>query len=91
MVRDAEQDRYNVGLFDGKPVVMVVVFRQPGANIIETVDRIRALLPGLRASIPAAIDLDVAYDHTHTIRASLREVKQTPSWLRTACPRSWPT
>lgn len=76
-VRDAEQDRYNVGLFDGKPAVMVVVHRQPGANIIETVDRIRALLPGLRASIPAAIDLDVAYDRTRTIRASLREVEQT--------------
>ena len=76
-VRDAEQDRYNVGLFDGKPAVMMVVFRQPGANIIETVDRIRALLPGLRASIPAAIDLDVAYDRTRTIRASLREVEQT--------------
>ena len=76
-VRDAEQDRYNAGLFDGKPAVMVVVHRQPGANIIETVDRIRAMLPGLRASIPAAIDLDVAYDRTRTVRASLREVEQT--------------
>ena len=76
-VRDAEQERYNTGLFDGKPAVMVVVFRQPGANIIDTVDRIKALLPGLRASIPAAIDLDVANDRTRTIRASLREVEQT--------------
>ena len=76
-VRDAEQDRYHMGLLNGEPAVMLVVNRQPGANIIETVDRIKAILPSLRASIPEAIDLKVANDRTLTVRASLREVEQT--------------
>jgi multidrug efflux pump len=76
-VRDAEQDIRNAGLFNGKPAVMMIIYRQPGANIIQTVDRVRALLPQLRASIPGAIDLHVVMDRTPTIRASLHEVERT--------------
>ena len=76
-VEDSVQDLRNAGLYNGRPSVMLVINRQPGANIIETVDSVKALLPQLRASIPAAIDLDVAMDRTPTIRASLREVERT--------------
>ena len=57
--------------------MLLILSRQPGANIIETVDRVRALLPRLRASIPQAIDLAVVMDRTPTIRASLRDVERT--------------
>ncbi|MDD5247592.1 MAG: multidrug efflux RND transporter permease subunit [Rhodocyclaceae bacterium] len=76
-VDDSVQDVRNAGLVNGKPAVMMILRRQPGANIIETVDRVNALLPSLRASIPGAIDLNVAMDRTPTIRASLREVERT--------------
>ncbi len=76
-VLDSEQDVRNAGLFNGKPAVMLIVYRQPGANIIQTVDRVRALLPQLRAAIPGAIDLNVMMDRTPTIRASLHEVERT--------------
>jgi multidrug efflux pump len=76
-VLDSGQDVRNAGLANGKPAVMLILNRQPGANIIETVARVKALLPQLRASIPAAINLEVAMDRTPTIRASLREVERT--------------
>jgi multidrug efflux pump len=76
-VSDAMQDIRNAGLVNGKPAVMMILNRQPGANIIETVDRVRALLPQLSASIPGAIDLGVVMDRSPTIRASLREVERT--------------
>ncbi|MGE5384303.1 MAG: efflux RND transporter permease subunit, partial [Betaproteobacteria bacterium] len=76
-VEDSVQDVRNAGLANGKPSVLLILNRQPGANIIETVDRVRDLLPQLQASIPAAIDLSVAMDRTPTIRASLREVERT--------------
>ena len=76
-VEDSVEDVRTVGLSDGKPAVLLVVFRQPGANIIETVDRIRALLPELQATTPAAIDLKVVLDRTTTIRASLFDVQRT--------------
>jgi multidrug efflux pump len=76
-VSDSVQDVRNAGLADGKPSVMLILNRQPGANVIETVDQVRALLPQLRASIPAAIDVSVVMDRTPTIRASLRDVEQT--------------
>ena len=76
-VEDSVQDVRNAGLANGKPSVVLIIYRQPGANIIEAVDRVRDLLPQLRASIPAAIDLNVAMDRTPTIRASLREVERT--------------
>ena len=76
-ITDSVQDLRNAGSADGKPAVLIILNRQPGANIIETVDRVRATLPNLRASIPGAIDLAVVIDRTPTIRASLREVERT--------------
>ncbi len=76
-VVDSVEDLRNAGSVDGQPSVLVILNRQPGANIIETADRIKALLPQMRASIPAAINLRVALDRTPTIRASLREVERT--------------
>ena len=76
-VVDSVQDLRNAGSANGKPSVVVVLSRQPGANIIATVDRVTALLPQLRASIPSAIDVSVALDRTPTIRASLHEVERT--------------
>src|SRR5206468_1284017 len=65
------------GLFNGKTAVLVIIFRQPGANIIETVDHIREQMPQLEASIPQAITLAVVLDRTPTIRASLHDVERT--------------
>ena len=76
-VVDSVEDLRNTGLSNRNPAIVLVVFRQPGANIIDTVDRVRALLPQLRASVPAAIDLDVALDRSSTIRASLHDVERT--------------
>jgi multidrug efflux pump len=76
-VIDSVQDLRNAGSANGRPSVLLVVSRQPGANIIETVDRVKSLLPELRASIPSAIDLKILSDRTPTIRASLRDVERT--------------
>ncbi len=76
-VSEGLQDTQNVGLADGQPAVLLIVFRQPGANIIQAVDGVKAALPRLRASIPAAIDVRVLSDRTTTIRASLRDVEST--------------
>ncbi len=76
-VTDSVEDLRNAGLANGKPSVLVLLTRQPNANIIETVDRVRALLPQLQASMPAAIDMVVATDQTTTIRASLHDVERT--------------
>ena len=75
-VSDSVQDLRNDGLANGDPAVMLILFRQPGANIIDTVDRVRALLPHLRATIPASISLNVYMDRTPTIRASLHDVER---------------
>ena len=76
-VEDSMQDVRNAGLVNGRSAVMLILNRQPGANIIETVDRVTAIMPRLRASIPAAIDLSVVIDRTPTIRASLFDVERT--------------
>jgi multidrug efflux pump len=76
-VKDSVIDVRNAGLLGQKPAVMIILSRQPGANIIDTVDRVKALLPQLKASIPAAIDMTIAIDRTPTIRASLSEVEHT--------------
>ena len=76
-VTDSVQDVRNAGSANGKTSVLIIIFRQPGANIIETVDRVNALLPQLRQSIPQAIDVDVMMDRTPTIRASLHDVERT--------------
>ncbi len=76
-VVDSVQDIRNFGATNGKPSVQILVYRQPGANIIETVERVKDLLPVLKASIPAAIDVNVVMERTTTIKASLREVERT--------------
>ncbi|MBI3897878.1 MAG: multidrug efflux RND transporter permease subunit [Gammaproteobacteria bacterium] len=76
-VTDSVEDIRNDATTNGKPSVLLFVHRQPGANIIETVEQVRALLPQLRASIPRAIDLSVTMDRTPTIRASLLDTERT--------------
>ena len=76
-VRDSVQDVRNYGVSNGKPSIVLFVLKEPGANIIETVQRVRDLLPRLQASIPSAIDISVLSDRTPTIRASLREVERS--------------
>jgi multidrug efflux pump len=74
-VTDSVEDTRNLGLTNGQPSVMLAIFRQPGANMIETVDRIYALLPWLRASISPSLHLSIAVDRTTTIRASVHDVE----------------
>jgi multidrug efflux pump len=76
-VQDSVADVRNVGLANGKPGVLVVIFRQPGANVIETVDRVRALMPYLQSSISPAIKLEVVMDRTVTVRASVKDIEST--------------
>src|SRR4051794_12159262 len=73
-VQDSVEDTRNAGLANGKPAVVLIVFRQPGANIIGTVDRVRAELPLLQASVPPAVQLSIMTDRTTTIRASVHDV-----------------
>ena len=74
---DSVEDLRNSGYANGKSSVLVIIFRQPGANIIDTVDRIRAVLPQLQAAIPQSINLQVGMDQTVTIRASVQDVEMT--------------
>ncbi len=76
-VRQGLQDIHNTGLANGQPAVLLIVFRQPGANIIDAVDGVKAALPELEQAIPAGIDVRVLSDRTTTIRASLRDVGTT--------------
>jgi multidrug efflux pump len=76
-VTDGVEDVRNLGMANGKPAVLVILTRQPGANIIETVDSVKALLPQIQASLPPAIHVDVANDRTVSIRASVRDVQIT--------------
>ncbi|RID98005.1 efflux RND transporter permease subunit [Simplicispira hankyongi] len=70
------QDVRNYGVANGKPAILLQVYKQPGANILDAVDRVRALLPQLEASIPAAINVQIVSDRTPTLRASVREVQR---------------
>ncbi|WP_307743335.1 multidrug efflux RND transporter permease subunit MdtC [uncultured Pantoea sp.] len=76
-VEDSVQDVRNAGMSRGKPAVLLLIRKTPDANVIETVDRIRAEMPLLHEVIPAAIDLQIAQDRSPTIRASLHEVEQS--------------
>jgi len=76
-VTDSVENIRTYGAANGKPAVLLILRTQPDANIIETVEEVKALLPFLRASIPPSIDLDVMMDRTPTIRGSLREVEHT--------------
>src|SRR5205807_2117643 len=74
-VQDSVEDTRNAGQANGRPAVLMIIFRQPGANIIQAVDRVRAILPQLQASIPAAIKLDIVLDRTTTVRASVKDIQ----------------
>jgi len=74
---DSVEDVRQAGYLNGQPSVIIMINRQPGANIIDTVDRIRAVLPQLKAAIPQSIDMNVAMDQTVTIRASVRDVERS--------------
>jgi multidrug efflux pump len=76
-VTDSVEDVRTIGLSNGKPAIIIIVFRQPGANIIETVDGVRAVLPQLQAAIPPTVKLNMLIDATRTIRASVRDVEIT--------------
>ena len=76
-VVDGVEDTRTLGLFNGEPAIIVLITRQPSANVIQTVDAVRALLPELQADLPADVLLNVANDSTNSIRASLREVELT--------------
>ena len=74
---DSVEDLRNTGVKNGQPSVLLILFKQPGANIIETVERVQAMLPQLRALLPTAVDLSVAVDRSLTIRASVGEVERS--------------
>ncbi len=74
---DKSQPQANAAMEQGRPAVLIIIFRQPGANIIETVDNVRALLPQLSASISPAIHIDIVMDRTTTIRASVHDIEIT--------------
>src|SRR5690348_12260820 len=76
-VENSVEDLRNTGMANGKASVLLILYRQPGANIIDTVDRVRAVLPQLKASIPSDIDITVVLDRTTSIRASLHDVEAT--------------
>jgi multidrug efflux pump len=76
-VSDGVENRRTRGLFNGEPAIIVLITRQPSANIIETVDRVRALIPELRAQLPQDIEVHVASDSTNSIRSSLHEIELT--------------
>ncbi|MGA2203395.1 MAG: multidrug efflux RND transporter permease subunit [Terriglobales bacterium] len=76
-VQDSTENIRAAGFVNGKPSVLIAIFRQPGANIIDTVDRIRAAIPALKASVPSAIDTQIVVDRTLTIRASVRDTERT--------------
>lgn len=76
-VVDSVQDVRNYGLANGKPAIVLFLLKEPGANIIKTVENVREILPRLQASIPQAIQMNVITDRTPTIKASLREVERS--------------
>ncbi len=76
-VDDSVEDLRNAGLANGKPSVLIILYRQPGANIIDAVDGVRAVMPQLRAALPGDVDITFAVDRSATIRGSLRDTQRT--------------
>ena len=76
-VTDSVQNIRSAGYLNGKPAIPIIVYRQPGANIIQTVEQIRREMPSIKASLPSAIDITIVLDRTTTIRASVKEVERT--------------
>jgi multidrug efflux pump len=75
-VIDSVQDLRNYGAADGKPAILLILNKQPGANVIEAVQRVRALLPRLQATIPESIRMEVVSDRTPSLRASILEIQR---------------
>ena len=73
----APTDRFSAAYHDDTPAILLSVYKQPGANVIDTVDQIKALLPKLTANIPAAMQVETVLDRTTTIRASVFDVEFT--------------
>jgi multidrug efflux pump len=76
-VIDSVEDTRTLGLFNGEPAIIAIITRQPGANVIQVVDAVRNLLPELAAQLPQDVELHVASDATHSIRAALHEIEVT--------------
>ena len=76
-VNDSVEDVRNLGLSNGRPSVLVILYRQPGGNIIDTIDGVKAELPHLQAALPSDIDVSIAIDRSTTIRSSLRDTEMT--------------
>ena len=76
-VTDSVQNIRSAGYLNGKPAIPIIIFRQPGANIIQTVENIRSELPSIKASIPSDIETTIVLDRTLTIRASVKDVERT--------------
>jgi multidrug efflux pump len=76
-VTDSVEDVRNIGMSNNKPAVLVILFRSPGANIVETVNNVKTVLPQLQAALPPSVDLAIAIDRTSTIRDSLRDVQRS--------------
>ena len=76
-MQDSVENIRSAGYLNGKPAIPLIIFRQPGANIIDTVDPVKAALPSLKASIPSAMNMQIVLDRTTTIRASVHEVERT--------------
>ncbi|TXN19694.1 efflux RND transporter permease subunit [Methylobacterium sp. WL9] len=76
-VDDSVEDKRNLGLVDGKPGVILFIYKQPGSNVVETVDRVKAAIPQIQAALPGDIDLHISGDRSATIRASLKETEET--------------
>ncbi|KQT76852.1 efflux RND transporter permease subunit [Methylobacterium sp. Leaf466] len=76
-VLDSVEDKRNLGLINGKPGVILFIYKQPGSNVVETIDGLKAALPQVRAALPGDIDLTITGDRSATIRASLAETEHT--------------
>ncbi|MEE7458563.1 nodulation protein [Methylorubrum populi] len=76
-VVDSVEDKRNLGLVDGKPGVILFIYKQPGSNVVETVERVRAAIPQVKAALPGDIDLNISGDRSATIRASLASTEET--------------
>jgi len=76
-VYEGVEDIHNLGMANGKPAILVILFRQPGANIISTVENVKAALPQLQAALPPSVNLIIANDRTNSIRSSLHDVEYT--------------
>ncbi len=76
-ISDGVEDVRNIGMANGKPAILVILFGQPGANVIATVNNVKDLLPELQRAIPPSIKLVIANDRTGTIRSSVRDVEIT--------------